>query len=266
MEHRDERVRWYTPLDLDRRFTDLPDGGSGIRFHGEGRLQTEAADGRERLARGLWDVSVGIAGFGVSRSARLGTSRAAAVEWDLGAAVLGRPARAVVPYFTNPKGELTIDVARKVKPVAATLAGRDASRIAGRRDAVVLDVATGKRTGPFRPFVAVVGASDAASAEAKGRARGFHGRLRLDLPVLAGTAPGPVRVFVRLDGAQDHGIYLGRGRVGADGRVRLGYDLPVWRGEPVSRRAARRLASLVPAAQRPRAKRLLKRVLGRGVG
>ena len=71
-----------------------------------------AADGRP-LPVGLWDVSVRVAGSGIVREGRLGASRSESVVADPDFAVMRAEdgsAVTVVSYFTDPYGNLTLDV------------------------------------------------------------------------------------------------------------------------------------------------------------
>lgn len=263
LQHREQRIRWWSRCNAERVEEPLPDGGFAVGFRCAGRLQTEAEHGHGRPGKGLWDAHVGVLGFGVTRGGRFGADRDPGVDWSTGPALLGSPARAVVPYYTNPVGQLTIDVGATAKQVGVYLAGRGPWRLAGARGTAVLGLATARRTAVSRPSVVAVDARG-RSFEARARMRPFHGLARLDLPRFDGVEAGAAEVFVRLDHPREPGFHLGRCRIGRDGRVSLPRGMRVWGGEPAVRRLARRIGAVVPASARPRVKRLLKSVQGKG--
>jgi hypothetical protein len=191
--HRQEWVRWPCPAEFEQVLTDEGDGLT-VAFNVAGAVPTEAYGGRERLSRGLWDVHVELDGFGISRSLRLGADRAPDI--DPGPAVLGSPARGVIPFFTSTKGELTIDVGKKTRALAHALAGRRVERVDG---ALLLDAATAPSTAQAGSKLIV---EDGAGAwyEVPVTVRPFEGRWRFELPrSVRGVAPGDGRLYARLD-------------------------------------------------------------------
>ncbi|WP_026924271.1 glycosyltransferase family 2 protein [Glycomyces arizonensis] len=219
VEHRADRVRWFCPAEFERVLTEDGDGGLTVAFTASGSVPTEVHGSRERLSRGLWDVHVGLAGFGLSRSLRLGADRGPAVERDLGPAVLGSPARGVIPFFTGTKGELTIDVGKKAKSLAHYLSGRGVEPVPGAPQSLLLDAATASSTAPVRSKL-IVEDGEGAWYEVSVPVRPFEGRWRLELPQsVRGLVPGDGRLFVRLDPGDVPPLPLCEVRIGPDGTL-----------------------------------------------
>jgi hypothetical protein len=216
--HRQERLRHSCPARFEPTLAEDGDGGLTIAFTAAGAVPTEAHGSRGRLDRGLWDVRVGLAGFGLSREVRLGGDREPAVD-GLGPAVLGSPARAVIPFFTRPKGELTVDIGKKARLLARHLTGRPIAPIGGARPALLLDAATAPATAATSATL-VVEDSGGAWFEVPASMRPADGRWRLDLPrSVRGIAPGDGRLFVRLDPGDAPPLLLGDVRIGTDGAL-----------------------------------------------
>jgi glycosyltransferase involved in cell wall biosynthesis len=217
--HRQERLRWPCPARFEPTLTDDGDGGLTIAFTATGAVPTEAHGTRERLDRGLWDVQVGLVGFGLSREVRLGADGDPAVEQGLGPAVLGSPARGVIPFFTKPKGELTVDIGKKARLLARHLTGRRIEPIAGARPGLVLDAATSPATAATSAKL-IVEDRDGAWYEVPASLRPSAGRWLLELPLsVRGVAPGNGRLFVRLDPGDAPPLLLGDVSIGADGAL-----------------------------------------------
>jgi hypothetical protein len=258
VSHREERVHWPCPSKFEQILTEGGDGAVTIGLRASGSVPTEAFEGRERLSRGLWDVHVGLVGFGISRGLRLGVDRDPDVEWNLGPAVLGTPARGVLPYFTHPKGELTVDVGKKARSLVHHLAGRRAERIKALRPALLLDVATAPSTAPVRSTMVV---EDGAGnrTEVSVAMRPFEGRWRLALPwSVPAAAPGNGRLFMRLDAGASPPLLLCDVHIGPGGTLSVDRHLASRTEGPVGAAAdlAWRFGHMLPAWLRRKAKRL----------
>ncbi|MFF5569057.1 glycosyltransferase family 2 protein [Streptomyces sp. NPDC012623] len=198
-----------------------------VVLYGTGHVTSEAVKGRGRVSRGFWDVWVPLRGLGLVRKARLGADRAPQVDAKCLPAVLGTPGRPVIPYFTDPYGNLTLDVAGRAKKMAAYLADRPVFRMPGSRSELRLDVFTGTASGSRAVELVLTGA-DGTVRTAPATLRPDHGRAHLDVPPrVPGLPAGPARLAVRLDGEQDPALDLCEVPVTEDGRVRLDRgDLP----------------------------------------
>ncbi|MEV7424335.1 MULTISPECIES: glycosyltransferase family 2 protein [unclassified Streptomyces] len=198
-----------------------------VVLRGTGRVTSEAVKGRGRVSRGFWDVWVPLRGLGLVRKARLGADRAPQVDAKCLPALLGTPGRPVIPYFTDPYGNLTLDVAGRGKKLAPYLADRPVFRMPGGRSELRLDVFTGTASGSH-PVELVLTAADGTSRTAPATLRPDHGRAHLDVPPrVPGLPVGPARLSVRLDGEKAPELDLCEVPVAEGGRIRLDRsDLP----------------------------------------
>lgn len=90
--------------------SDASDGSSfRLLLHGDVTIDPRTAANGEQLGRGIWDFVTRITCAGWSRDVRLGAIRAPEVLDHCEPAVVGSPARAVVPYWTD-KGNLSVDI------------------------------------------------------------------------------------------------------------------------------------------------------------
>lgn len=75
------------------------------------------------LDAGIWDVLVRISSCGWSKETRLGAVRSQAAGRGRGGAVVGSPAHLVLPYWTDPHGNLSLDVDRRTDRLPYEFAG-----------------------------------------------------------------------------------------------------------------------------------------------
>ncbi|WP_232788815.1 glycosyltransferase family 2 protein [Streptomyces odonnellii] len=238
LRNRETAVEWPCPVDFSAEIEKLPGNGTGnstatgtatgiegesyeVVLRGRGHVTSEAVKGRGRVSRGFWDVWVPLRGLGLVRKARLGADRAPGVDAKCLPAVLGSPARPVVPYFTDPYGNLTLDVAGRAKKMATYLADRPVLRMPGGTPELRLDVFTGAKSGPRAVELVLTGQDD--SIRTLGATlRPDHGRAHLAVPARVADLPaGTVRLSVRLDGPKGPELPLCEAPVGSGGRIRL---------------------------------------------
>ncbi|MCX5052581.1 glycosyltransferase [Streptomyces sp. NBC_00201] len=81
------------------------------------------------LDRGIWDVHIRITSCGWSKGVRLGSVRGDGAGRGLGAAVVGSPAHSVLPYWTDPHGNLSLDVDQKTNKISYEFAGLTAADV-----------------------------------------------------------------------------------------------------------------------------------------
>ena len=116
---------FFLPADL--RYTETVTAESGgvetVRgeWVGEARVDPMRAFGGRPVPRGVWDISVRLAGLGTSRTLRIGKKRASSLPTVPRPAVLGSPPVIAIPYWTTPHGNLSIDIGQSVKPLTAAL-------------------------------------------------------------------------------------------------------------------------------------------------
>ncbi|KQV94220.1 glycosyltransferase [Streptomyces sp. Root369] len=75
------------------------------------------------LDAGIWDVLIRIGSCGWTKETRLGAVRSEEAGRGRGAAVVGFPAHVVLPYWTDPHGNLSLDVDQKTNKISYEFAG-----------------------------------------------------------------------------------------------------------------------------------------------
>jgi hypothetical protein len=158
----------------------------------------------------------------------------------------------VIPYFTDPHGNLTLDVSRRGKKLVPYLEGRPVLCMPGRSPQLRLDLVTTAATAPTAVQL-VLSKPPAAPAPATAEAaetgpeepetseapdapvvhafpstlRPVHGRAHLPVPRRGEGAPeGTWQLGVRLDGEKGRALALCTVDVDAAGRLRLDGSLP----------------------------------------
>jgi glycosyltransferase involved in cell wall biosynthesis len=235
LRDRETAVEWSCPAEFETAVEDLPSVEGGpegvlceVVLRGTGYLDPKAVKGRDALSRGMWDVWVPVRGLGLVRKARLGADRAPGVDDACLPALLGSPAQLTVPYFTDPHGNLTLDVARRGKKLGDALAKREVLRMPG--DTVELELAAVSHPGTAasRAWLVLRGTGpDAAFAGLPAVLEPVGGRVHLRptdakdsaMPFTALRA-GTWQLSAKLDGASS-GPELKIGQVRVDDRGRL---------------------------------------------
>ncbi|MFF2008974.1 glycosyltransferase family 2 protein [Streptomyces sp. NPDC058195] len=279
LRNRETAVEWPCPATFTRRFEDLGNGACEVVLHGSGRLSPDAVKGRGRLARGFWDAWVPLRGLGLVRKARLGADRAPEVDAACLPASLGSPARAVIPYFTDPFGNLTLDVARRSKTLAAYLADRPVMRAPGRRTELRLDLLTTAATASCDVQLVLSPASGSGAVHTlRAALHPAGGRAHIAVPARApGVAAGAWNLAVRLDGEKNPALALCAVTLSEGGRIEVDPKLPevpaalladvaAKRRKAALRRALRAVGGpfvrRLPPEGRKRARRLAARFTG----
>ena len=227
MRNRDDSVQWGAPTAVTPKLEPLDDGRLRIAVTGEALVGTEAEQGHGRPARGFWDLLLIVDGIGMRRESRFGADRAADVEALPRPALLGSPARPVVPYFTDPQGNLTLDVGRRGRRLADHLAGRPVRRAEGAAPVLVLDLPA--TADAAMKAVLLVESPSGAKAEAPVVLRAAEGRAVLQVPRVDGGEPGKAALSVRLDGPDRPALPLCDARLRPDGTVVLDESVPAVR-------------------------------------
>ncbi|RPF37403.1 glycosyltransferase [Streptomyces sp. TLI_185] len=81
------------------------------------------------LDAGIWDVLIRISSCGWTKETRLGSVRGEEAGRGRRAAVVGSPARLVLPYWTDPHGNLSLDVGQKTNRISYEFAGLTAADV-----------------------------------------------------------------------------------------------------------------------------------------
>jgi poly(ribitol-phosphate) beta-N-acetylglucosaminyltransferase len=238
-------IEWPVAPDLKVRIEELGVGstaGAGAQAAGSTRCRAvlRAAGyldpqhaGAAPLDRGVWDVRVRVHFLGLAREARPGADRAPDIEEHLLPAMLGGPAaQLVIPYFTDPGGNLSLDVDRSGKKLGNALSGRQVLPLpgGGREIEVRLDVVATAGTAEAEAWLVLRGRDPASVPCAlPGRLRPVQDRMHLVVDVQQGRsawAPRPPRAGVWyasawVDGKKGPEVKLGRALVDGKGWVRL---------------------------------------------
>ncbi|OAH10092.1 glycosyltransferase family 2 protein [Streptomyces jeddahensis] len=113
VRERSTAAEFYQPVEFTRQRMD-GDGPEKDRFRlvlrATSTIDPQSAAGGAPLARGIWDVFVRVHICGWTKETRLGAVRSEAARAGRRAAFLGAPARLVLPYWTEPHGNLSLDV------------------------------------------------------------------------------------------------------------------------------------------------------------
>ncbi|MFF8911823.1 glycosyltransferase family 2 protein [Streptomyces sp. NPDC015032] len=229
LRNRETAVEWPCPATFTMQTDELGDGACEIVLRGSGYVTSEAVKGRGRVSRGFWDVWVPLRGLGLVRKARLGADRAPGVDAACLPASLGSPARAVIPYFTDPYGNLTLDVGRRGKKLATYLDGRPVLRTPGRRPELRLELFTATTTvvSDAQLVLSPADGADSAVHTLRTKLHPAEGRAHLIVPRRApGVAAGAWKLSVRLDGEKGPALSLCDVTIGGGGRIQLDPELP----------------------------------------
>ncbi|MEV6395947.1 glycosyltransferase [Streptomyces sp. NPDC051907] len=278
LRNRETAVEWSCPSSFSTEVEDLGGDVCQVVLHGSGYLSSEGGPGRGPVERGFWDVWVPLRGLGLVRKARLGADRAGHVDANCLPGLLASPARAVIPYFTDPHGNLTLDVARRGKKIVTYLEGRPVVRIPGAANELRLDVFTTASTGNAKAELLLSAPGAAEEAEPVHTVavplRAVLGRAHLTVPGrVQGTPEGAWRLSVRLDGAKGPQLPLCGVTVDKGGRFRLDESLPAadealvrelahLRRNSKLKHALGPLVSKLPAGARKKVRRLASKVIG----
>jgi len=235
---RETAVEWPCPAEFTAQIEELgrAEGVDGVAcrvvMRGLGYLDPRKTRARGPLAKGMWDVWVRVNGVGFAKRARLGADRAPHVDARCLPALLGEPARLTVPYFTNPGGNITLDVNRRSKKLGPAVTDSDIRRVpTGRRWLEFeLPIATRPGTAPTEALLVVRGDSAATTHSLPavllpiGDRMHLRARSRLD----GGAKPhtGTFDLVGWLDGASTPEVMIGKVKVPANGRLSVS-EMPV---------------------------------------
>ncbi|MEV7089585.1 glycosyltransferase family 2 protein [Streptomyces sp. NPDC093085] len=232
LRNRETAVEWPCPAEFTAKIEKIaaPEGREAaeeaeetyeVVLYGTGTVTSEAVKGRGRVSRGFWDIWIPMRGLGLVRKARLGADRAPGVDAKCLPAVLGSPARPVIPYFTDPHGNLTLDVAGRAKKMATYLAERPVLRMPGSRSELRFEIFTGTNSASLACEL-VLTTAEGTKLTHPATLRPDHGRAHLEVPARVADLPaGPARLSVKLDGPKGPELDICEVPVAAGGRIRL---------------------------------------------
>ncbi|NUP62627.1 MAG: glycosyltransferase, partial [Nonomuraea sp.] len=110
-------------------------------LRGTSRIDPLSAANGAGLDAGIWDVFVRITSCGWTKDTRLGSVRSEEAAHGRRAAVVGFPAHLVLPYWTDPHGNLSLDVDQHADRIAYEFAGLTPAAVAVTTDPDRLTVA-----------------------------------------------------------------------------------------------------------------------------
>jgi len=227
LRNRETAVEWSCAARYTSDVVDLGDGVCEVVLRGTGQVAPQGVKGRGPVSRGFWDIWVPVRGLGVVRKARLGADRAAHVDADCLPALLGSPARPVIPYFTDPHGNLTLDVARRGKKLQPYLENRAVLRMPSGKPELRLELFARAATAPYKTDL-VLTSESGRTYTLPGEVRHVAGRGHITLPERAAGVPaGTWKLAAQLDGEKSPALELCEVTVQGNGKVQISPDVAV---------------------------------------
>ncbi|WP_413753667.1 glycosyltransferase [Streptomyces sp. R-74717] len=111
VRERTTAAEFFQPVEFTRERIPSDDGTTfRLVLRAEGTIDPESAANGAPLGDGIWDVLIRISSCGWTKETRLGSARAENVETGRRGALSGEPRRLVLPYWTEPHGNLSLDV------------------------------------------------------------------------------------------------------------------------------------------------------------
>jgi len=125
VRERTTAAEFFQPVELTREKVALEGREGYVRqvLRATSRVDPLSAANGAGLDAGIWDVIIRIGSCGWSKEARLGSVRSEEAGRGRGAAVVGSPAHLVLPYWTDPHGNLSLDVDQKTDRISYEFAG-----------------------------------------------------------------------------------------------------------------------------------------------
>ncbi|GAA4096365.1 glycosyltransferase family 2 protein [Nonomuraea soli] len=109
---------FYQPVSFEPEHVPMAEPGL-VRFvlRGAAAIDPQTAGAGAPLEPGIWDVIVRQSGCGWTKETRLGSIRSESVTKGRTGALVGDPGRLVLPYWTDPHGNLSLDVGQVTQRV-----------------------------------------------------------------------------------------------------------------------------------------------------
>jgi hypothetical protein len=109
LRERSSAAEFFQPVEFTRERVAAEDGGFRLVFDTRATVDPERAANGKPLSAGRWDVVLRISVAGWTKDVRLGAERGDRVETPAGA-LTGSPPRLVLPYWTKPGDNLSLEV------------------------------------------------------------------------------------------------------------------------------------------------------------
>ncbi|WP_369195575.1 glycosyltransferase [Streptomyces djakartensis] len=181
-------AEFFQPVELTREKLAVEGREGHFRqvLHATSLVDPLSAANGAQLDAGIWDVLIRISSCGWTKETRLGSVRTDEAGRGRRAAVVGSPARPVLPYWTDPHGNLSLDVDQKTNRLAYEFAGLAPDDVTvttgpGRLSAVLPFHVQGECEATLKLTDVASGRSVEAVATLTGRTTG-DADLRADLP------------------------------------------------------------------------------------
>lgn len=133
LRERDTAVEFYRPVSIEREAVPVDGAQPGVFrqvLHAAAEIDPQTAANGKPLPAGVWDVSIRVNSCGWSKKTRLGSVRGERARTGRAAAVVGSPERLVLPYWTHPHGNLSLDVDRATGRLAHEVAAVTENEVA----------------------------------------------------------------------------------------------------------------------------------------
>ncbi|MFG2783244.1 glycosyltransferase family 2 protein [Streptomyces prunicolor] len=230
LRERTSGAEFFQPVELTREKVAVKGQEGHFRqvLRAGSRVDPLSAANGAGLDAGIWDVLVRISSCGWSKETRLGAVRSQAAGRGRGGAVVGSPAHLVLPYWTDPHGNLSLDVDQRTDRLPYEFAGlapvdvtvtTEPGRLAvvlpfhvqGEHAAALklTDVASGRTVAlPATLIARVTGDADLNADLPFGELA--DGRWRLELTLPSTGAGEPVALPLALDVSASGGVVVKR--------------------------------------------------------
>ncbi|MEU2305105.1 glycosyltransferase family 2 protein [Streptomyces misionensis] len=125
VRERETAAEFFQPVELTREKIAVEGREGDFRqvLRATSRIDPLSAANGAGLGAGIWDVLIRITSCGWTKETRLGAVRAEEAERGRVAALTGSPAHLVLPYWTDPYGNLSLDIDQKTKRMSQEFAG-----------------------------------------------------------------------------------------------------------------------------------------------
>ena len=123
VRERDTAAEFFQPVELTREKVAMESRDGYFRQILRATAEVDpltAANGAE-LGDGIWDVLIRISSCGWTKDTRLGSVRSDDARQGRIGALLGSPERLVLPYWTDPHGNLSLDIGQQTNRLSSDL-------------------------------------------------------------------------------------------------------------------------------------------------
>ncbi|WP_458248329.1 glycosyltransferase family 2 protein [Streptomyces sp. MAI_2237] len=143
MKDRATAAEFFQPVEFTREKVPVQGRQGHFRhlFRATSRVDPLSAANGAALDAGIWDVFIRITSCGWTKDTRLGAVRSEGAGQGRRAAVVGSPARLFLPFWTDPHGNLSLEVEQQTERIAYEFAGLTSADVTVTTDPGRLTVA-----------------------------------------------------------------------------------------------------------------------------